>query len=148
MQEVHAPPFFVDTGLYGAPGDRLYIVVDTLQEPCLATVTKTRDDQQATGGRWLHFSYVGWPSRWDEWIESGSDRISSLSENKVNELVSSPHLFPHVFKSAAFGNVGLKYDILDGLYSENDVRSLIVLQTGRNKRRRPQAYLKDNMDTF
>jgi hypothetical protein len=50
------------------PGDRI-VVLDTVNKLCEAEVTEVRGDTD------IRVHYLGWPSKWDEWIPVGSPRI-------------------------------------------------------------------------
>jgi hypothetical protein len=60
-----------------AKGDRL-MVLDTVNKLCEAEVLDCRFASHERGGFGeILIHYIGWPSKWDEWIPVNSDRIQS-----------------------------------------------------------------------
>ena len=110
-------PVLINTGIYGTKKNALYLLMDTKSLPCIGIqIEETEED--------IKFSYIGWDTRYDEWIPKSSPRILSL-ENNVDQLLSSRpwSIFPKIFINGGLGSI-IKNDLL----SHKDVELLCHLE--------------------
>ena len=110
-------PVLIDTGVYGRKKNSLYLLIDTKSYPCIGRkIDVTEED--------IKFSYIGWDTRYDEWIPKSSPRIRSLEHN-VDQLLSSRPwtIFPKIFILGGLGSL-IKNDLL----SHKDVELLCHLE--------------------
>ena len=95
----------------------MYLLIDTKSLPCIGRKIDETEEE-------IKFNYIGWSTRYDEWVPKSSDRILSLENNVDNLLSSRPWtIFPKIFTA---GGLGLL--IKNNLLSHKDVELLCYLE--------------------
>ena len=110
-------PILVDTGIFYKKENSLFLVIDSKHLSCIGRKIDENEEM-------IKFNYMGWNSKYDEWVLKSSSRICSL-ENKVDEILSYRpwSIFPKIFLKGKLGSL-----IKNNLLSHKDVELLCYLE--------------------